>query len=188
MSERYYFDVRTLFEEVNDARMKAERFDELQTMKLNRLKALCGRLPEPSEAFFIETQKSFSAFTFIVYLMRTAGRIRHLYIATYSTNERIINALLRWRSQCLIGSIHLHVSETMQYRMPAVWSRLQALHQDGVLRLTSAWSHQKVACIDTEIGRFVVEGSGNYGENAMQENYVFLRSDSVFRFRAGLDG
>lgn len=188
MSERYYFDIRTLCEEVNDARMKAERFEELQTMKLNRLKELCGRLPEPSEAFFIETQKSFSAFTFIVYLMRTAGRIRHLYIATYSTNERIINALLRWRSQGMIDSIHLHVSETMQYRMPAVWSRLQALHQDGVLRLTSSWSHQKVACIDTEIGRFVVEGSGNYGENAMQENYVFLRSDSVFRFRAGLDG
>lgn len=186
MNERYYFDLADLCEEVSDARMEELRFEEVYTMKLKRLKELCGRLPEPSEAFFIETQKSFSAFTFIVYLMRTVGRIRHLYIATYSTNERIINALLRWRSRGLIDSIHLHLSETMQYRMPVVWKRLQRLHQDGVLRLTSAWSHQKVACIDTELGRFVVEGSGNYGENAMQENYVFLRSDPVYRFRAGL--
>ena len=183
----YYFNVLELRQEQQGRRFYSEYYESQLTARVNSLKELCDRLPDVNEAFFIETKKSFSAFAFVAYIIKMVGRIDKLYIATYSTNERIINALLRWQSQGMIGSIHLHVSETMQYRMPAVWQRLLLLHQDGVLRLTSAWSHQKVACVDTEIGQFVVEGSGNYGENAMYENYVFLRSESVYRFRAGLE-
>uniref|UniRef100_UPI00259157D0 hypothetical protein n=1 Tax=uncultured Bacteroides sp. TaxID=162156 RepID=UPI00259157D0 len=141
---------------------------------------LCGRLPRENEAFFIETKKSFTAFTFIVYLIKNAGQVRHLYIATYSTNERIINALLRWREKGLIGSIHLHISET--------YERLMLLHQDGEIELSFAWSHKKITCLDTSAGFFVVEGSGNYGENAMEEQYVFLKNKEVYEFRSGRIG
>lgn len=107
----YYFSLDDLRREMADSHLYSRRFEEMLTFKLNNLKELCGRLPGPREAFFIETKKSFTAFTFIVYLIKHAGRVRHLYIATYSTNERILNALLRWRERGLIDSIHLHVSE-----------------------------------------------------------------------------
>lgn len=110
----YYFSLDDLRREMADSHLYSRRFEEMLTFKLNNLKELCGRLPGPREAFFIETKKSFTAFTFIVYLIKHAGRVRHLYIATYSTNERILNALLRWRERGLIDSIHLHVSETLQ--------------------------------------------------------------------------
>lgn len=103
----YYFNLEELRREMSDARLFSRRFETMLTFKLNSLKELCGRLPRENEAFFIETKKSFTAFTFIVYLIKNAGQVRHLYIATYSTNERIINALLRWREKGLIGSIHL---------------------------------------------------------------------------------
>lgn len=180
-----YFDIDELFAEVRQSRMYSQRFENMLTLKLNNLKELCGRLPEDNEAFFIETRKSFTAFTFIVYLIRNAGYVNHLYIATYSTNERIINALLRWREKGLIGSVHLHVSETLKFRMPGVFARLMQLHRDGVIQLTYAWTHKKITCLNTDKGCYVVEGSGNYGENALEEQYVFIKSKKVYEFRIG---
>lgn len=181
----YYFKLEELRQEMRDSRLYSRRFEIMLTFKLNNLKELCGRLPQYNEVFFIETQKSFTAFTFIVYLIKNAGRVNHLYIATYSTNERIINALIRWREKQLIGSIHLHISETLKFRMPKIYNRLTQLHQDGILELSLSWSHKKITCLDTSDGFFVVEGSGNYGENAMEEQYVFLRSKEVYEFRSG---
>lgn len=91
----YYFSLDELKREMMDSCFYSQRFESLLTFKLDSLRELCGRLPEENEIFFIETQKSFTAFTFIVYLIRQTGHINRLYIATYSTNERIINALLR---------------------------------------------------------------------------------------------
>ncbi len=181
----YYFNLADLRREMSDSHLYSRRFESVLTFKLNNLKELCGRLPADDEAFFIETKKSFTAFTFIVYVMKHAGRVNHLYIATYSTNERIINALLRWHEKGLIRSIHLHISETLKFRMPKIFARLVALHEAGVLELSYSWSHKKITCLDTDMGKFVVEGSGNYGENAMEEQYVFIKSKQVYEFRSG---
>lgn len=180
-----YFDLDELTSEVRQSRMYSQRFDNILTLKLNRLKDLCGRLPQEDEAFFIETRKSFTAFTFIVYLIRHAGYIQHLYVATYSTNERVINALLKYKEKGFIGTIHLHVSETLKFRMPEIFSKLKELASDGVITLTYAWTHKKIACVSTDTGYYVVEGSGNYGENALEEQYVFLKSRTVYEFRIG---
>ena len=182
-----YFDLKELINQVRKSRMFSHHFESMLTFKVNKLRELCGRLPDDGEAFFIETKKSFTAFTFIVYVLRNAGRINHLYIATYSTNERVINALLRWKEKGMIGTIHLHVSETLKFRMPEIFQRLKKLNDEGVLTLTTAWSHKKITGMDTEKGKFVVEGSGNYGENALQEQYIFLKSDKVYEFRISAD-
>ena len=180
----YYFDLKELQREMADSYLYSQRFESLLTFKLNNLKELCGRLPADNEAFFIETKKSFTAFTFIVYLIKHTGRVNHLYIATYSTNERIINALLRWREKGVLGDIHLHVSETLKFRMPKIFARLMELHRNGVITLSYSWSHKKITALDTPMGHFVVEGSGNYGENAMEEQYVFLKNKKVYEFRS----
>jgi len=179
----YYFDLDELRKEMSASRMYSQRFEMMLTFKVNNLKELCGRLPDDNEIFFIETQKSFTAFTFIVYVLQNVGRIEHLYIATYSTNERIINALLRWKEKGMIGTIHLHISETIKFRMPKIFARLMQLHNDEVVRLSFAWSHKKITGMLTTAGHFVVEGSGNYGENALEEQYVFLKNKKIYEFR-----
>lgn len=181
----YYFRLEELRQEMSDSHLFSKQFETMLSFKVNSLKELCGRLPKENEIFFIETKKSFTAFTFIVYLMKHAGYVNHLYIATYSTNERIINALLRWRDKGLIGDIHLHISETIKFRMPKIFTRLVELQLDGVISLSFAWSHKKITCLDTASGYYVVEGSGNYGENAMEEQYVFLKNKEVYEFRSG---
>ena len=180
-----YFELKELFAQVRKSRMFSTRFEHVQTYKVNNLKELCGKLPSDGEGYFIETRKSFTAFTFIAYLVKNAGYVKHIYVATYSTNDRIINALLRYKEKGLIGTIHLHISETIKFRMPQVFKRLKELDSDGVITLTYAWTHKKITCLETEVGHFVVEGSGNYGENALEEQYLFIKSKQVYEFRIG---
>lgn len=61
------------------------------------------------------------------------------------------------------------------------------LEEPGGVTLSFAWSHKKITCMETTGGEYyVVEGSGNYGENSMMEQYVFLRSKDVYEFRRGI--
>ena len=178
-----YFDLAALEAERQKSRRFLDAFDVEMLFKIDSLRQITGKLPLPGEIFFIETSKSFTAFTFIVHVLKAVGYIHHVYIATYSTNERVINALLRYQSKGLIGSIHLHMSETLRYRMPHVYNRLLSLMESGTIELSFAWTHKKITCMDTSQGAFVVEGSGNYGENAMEEQYIFLNSSKVYEFR-----
>ena len=100
-----FFSLQDLMAEVRQSRLFSQRFENIQCYKLNNLKELCGRLPDENQIYFIETRKSFTAFTFIVYIMRHAGYVRHIYVATYSTNERVINALLRYMDKGFIGTV-----------------------------------------------------------------------------------
>ena len=183
-NDRPYFRLSDLEEEMKDSRSYSAFFESVVCMKVQNLRELCGRLPMENEAFFIETYKSFTAFAFIVYLMKHTGHVNHLYVATYSTNARVINSILRYREKGWLGSIHFHVSETLKFRMPQVFEHLRQLAADGVIKLTFGWSHKKVACVDTPQGQFVIEGSGNYGENALEEQYVFINSKEVYDFRS----
>lgn len=179
------FDLNDLKEDLKSSYKTSENLEKMYTVRLNNLKELLGRLPRENEAFFIETKKSFSAFTFIVYLMKHSGVIQDLYIATYSTNERIIKSLCHWHDQGKINNIHLFIAENIKNRMPAVYEKLLSLERKGIIQLTFAWSHKKITAIHTDSGYFVVEGSGNYGENAMIENYIFIQSKELYEFRTG---
>ena len=188
MTQECCFSLDELLREHDDRRSFSLYAERMMNLRVENLRALCGRLPEEGQLFFLETKRSFSAFSFVAYVLREVGRIDHLYIATYSTNRRIIQALTYWIRRGRIGTMHLHVSETLSFRMPTLFRLLRQMEQDGILRLTTAWSHKKVACMQTPSGCFVVEGSGNYGENSMYEQYLFTRSTSLYQFRTGKDG
>jgi hypothetical protein len=178
-----YFSLDELVNERNNARLYSARFERLHFFRIRNLKDLCGRLPDEEEVFFIETTKSFNAFTFIVYLIRHAGRVDKLFVATYSINDRIISSLVRWQEAGLIGQVHIEISASIKFRMPKIYDRLEQLARNGRITVQYEWTHRKVTCLDTNIGKYVVEGSGNYGENAMKEQYVFCKSEKVYEFR-----
>lgn len=179
----HYFDLEELKRERVNASIHSARFERMHFFRVDNLKDLCGRLPNEEECFFIETTKSFNAFTFIVYLIRHSGHIESLFIATYSINDRIINSLISWKNKGLINNITLEISESITFRMPKIAKRLEVLHEQNEITLMYEWTHRKVACIKTNIGLYVVEGSGNFGENAAREQYIFSRSIELYEFR-----
>lgn len=48
------------------------------------------------------------------------------------------------------------------------------------------WVHAKVALIKTEENHYVVEGSGNWSENAKYEQYLLGNNKGLFDFRKEL--
>jgi hypothetical protein len=163
---------------------QAETFLRIHSEKLETLKELLGRLPEENEIFFIWTLKSFNAFTFIPYLIKHAGIIDEMVITSYSINKRIVNALVKLIDSGKIKSVTLLLSDTMKFRMPAVVDLLQSLitHRED-FKVYYSWNHSKVSLCRVQDQHFVIEGSGNWGENARHEQYIFMNSKKIFHFR-----
>lgn len=178
-----YFDLRELKRDMNRSRVFKNRLENAHLFKIRNIKDLCGNLPADGEQFFLETTKSFNAFTFIVYIIKHSGRIDKLSIATYSINDRIINSLMKWKEAESIDEIEIKITASIQFRMPDVYRRLESLSNEGKITVVYAWSHKKVTCIQSKDGFFVVEGSGNYGENAQEEQYIFLNNKEIYEFR-----
>jgi hypothetical protein len=191
MSDRRFFNIEDLQEVQSDGEPEAagqsgiliEKFLQLHERRIESVKALAGRLPVPGEIFFLWTVNSFNAFTFIPYVIRQCGRIDSLILATYSINIRIIDSMVRLIDRGLIGSVDIFLSDTVRKLYPRVNDHLVTICESKPVRVRHAWTHAKIALISSGHHRFIVEGSGNWGENARHEQYIFLDSPSVFEFR-----
>ncbi|HNW74556.1 MAG TPA: hypothetical protein PKN44_13085 [Bacteroidales bacterium] len=161
----------------------AERYLDIHQEKITGIKELSGRIPEEGEVFFLWTVNSFNAFTFIPFIIHQCGVIDELLLATYSINIRIIDALIRLIDKEKVLSVDIVISDSIRSRLPKVYEYLTSVCENKPIRVRYAWTHAKISLIRCNQDHFVVEGSGNWGENAQHEQYVFLRSRKVFEFR-----
>jgi len=164
--------------------LMAERYLRIQGHKVASLKDLIKKLPDENEIFFIWTVSSFTGFTFIPLIISECGIIEELTLATYSINKRILNALVKLINDKQILQVNILISDALQYQLPKVYEQLQGIisHHDNI-SVRYGWNHAKIACIRAGEQKFVVEGSGNWGENAQHEQYVFIRSSNIYEFR-----
>jgi hypothetical protein len=154
--------------------------------KLSHLEEDLKRLPSNEEFMFLQTENQFNAFTFIPAVAKL-HTIRHLYAATYSISRRAIEALVELHDKGMIDAITLCISDSLIKRNPKTIDLLTAMISSrGNIKVQFCWSHAKVALMQTDEGHYIVEGSGNWSENAMYEQYLFANSKSVFEFRKEL--
>lgn len=178
-----YFSLNEIRSKRQYASYYSKRFDRLEMIRLNNLKELIGRLPEENELMFIETKKSFNAFTFIVFVIKSVGNINDLFIATYSINQRIMNALCRYQDKGQIKRINIEISASIRFRSPKIYEQLKRFTTERDWKISYAWTHRKISCMATDDGHFVAEGSGNFGENSLIEQYIFTKSSQLYAFR-----
>ena len=184
-----YFDIEEMEDPMEDQQpadksgILIERFLQLHEHRIESIKDLTGRLPGDGEIFFLWTVNSFNAFTFIPFIIKQCGPIQELVLATYSINIRIIDALVRLIDKGLILSVDIFISDSIRSRLPKVYDHLMALVETKPVRVKYSWNHSKIALIRSGDHYFDVEGSGNWGENAQHEQYIFLNNKHVFQFR-----
>lgn len=159
-----------------------EAFENLHIEKVNSLKQLLGRAPGRGEIYFLWTLNSFNAFTFITYVIKYFGTIRQLTFSTYSINERILTSLVRWYDKGAIENIYICISDSIRSRVPKVNDQLQAFASTRNIEIGYAWNHSKVTLIRTDEHFFVIAGSGNFSENALNEQYIFLNDERIYKF------
>lgn len=169
--------------DVGDSRVV--KFEKAHCERVENIKKLCGKLPDPGEIVFLWTCNSFNAFTFIPYVVKFSGVIDELCISTYSINTRIVESLVRLYDKGMIRSISIYVSESLRFRMPTVVDLLEAKAKNRNITIVYAWNHSKVQLIKSNGNYFVVEGSGNFSENAANEQYIFVNNEEVYKFRKG---
>jgi len=116
-------------------------------------------------------------------VIKECGIIEELCVSTYSINSRIINSLLRYVDKGLIKSVYITVSDSIRQKNTRVYDQLIALSERKPIKVTLSWNHSKIALIRAGNYYLDIEGSGNWAENAMHEQYVFVNSRKVFEFR-----
>ncbi len=144
------------------------------------------RVPTEEEFFFLQTGNSFNAFTFIPLVCRRES-IKHLYASTYSISTKVINALIELHDMGKIERITLLISDSMIKRNPVIIDNLISMSKSRAnIEVLFAWVHAKVCLMELENDHYIVEGSGNWSDNASVEQYMFANSKSLFDFRMGL--
>ncbi len=167
----------------NKEQVVVTKFINKHTQQINNIKNLCGSYPSPEDAYFLWTLKSFNAFTFIPYIIKHCSRITELSFSTYSINARIVSALIRWYDKGDIEKINICIADSIKYRMPKVIDQLESQITNRSINLNYCWNHSKIQLIEAGGNFFVVEGSGNFSENAAHEQYLFLNDKTIYKFR-----
>ena len=173
---------------------KEEKINEVWTskyiashfQKIESLENDLMRVPTKDEFFFLQTDKAFNAFTFIPFVAKIYP-IKELYACTYSISSRVIDALIEMHDKGMIEQITLLISESMIKRNPKTIDNLKAMCTSRPnMKVLYAWSHAKVCLMKTHDFHFVIEGSGNWAENAHYEQYLFANSKGLYDFRLQL--
>ena len=154
--------------------------------KVSNLENDLMRIPTPEEFFFLQSDTAFNAFTFIP-LVSKVFPIKELHASTYSLSRKVIEALIEMHDKGQIERITLLVSDSMIKRNPIVIDNLMAMASSRPnVTVLYAWVHAKVCLMQSHEHYFVIEGSGNWSENAQYEQYTFANSKGLYDFRMKL--
>lgn len=154
--------------------------------KVSRLEEELFRVPTTEEFFFLQTDNAFNAFTFIPFIAKREP-IKELFASTYSISRRVVESLVEMHDVGLIEQITLLISDSMIKRNAATIDNIMALANSRAnMSVLYAWTHAKVCLMKTHENHYVVEGSGNWSENAHYEQYLFANSVGLYNFRKEL--
>lgn len=180
------FNINKISEEQTHQKMSSSfksKYINSHFEKIANLDKDLDRLPTEEEFFFLQTENSFNAFTFIPKILQQES-IHELYASTYSLSRRVVNALIELHDVGYIDRITLLVSDSLIKRNPVTIDLMCSLVTSYPnMKVYFGWNHSKVALARTQSGYYVIEGSGNWSENAHIEQYIFSNSKQVYEFR-----
>lgn len=154
--------------------------------KIENLEDDLLRVPTEEEFFFLQSDTAFNAFTFIPIVAKIYP-IKELHATTYSLSRKVVEALIALHDQGLIERITLLVNDGIIKRNPVMMDNLRAMASTRAnITILYAWVHAKVCLLKTHDAHFIIEGSGNWSENAQYEQYIFANSKGLYDFRMKL--
>ena len=141
-------------------------------------------LPNKNESFHIVTEKAINAFAFIQYVLDTKKRIDQLYITSYSIRESVLRPIKDWIDSGIVCNVSISLTcFTKRLNLPC-WEFLNTCKSDK-FKVKYFHNHTKISLMQCGDDYFVLEGSGNFSENAQCEQYIFTNSKELFDFHKG---
>lgn len=190
MSKNKFFDIQAIKKKEPEKENSSEHFVSKYLVahyeKIKNLDKDLQRLPTTEEFFFLQSDTSFNAFTFIP-LVGKKEAIKTLMASTYSISRKVIDALIQLHDEGIIESITLMISDSLIKRNPSTIDYLNALISSRAnFKVIYSWVHAKVCILETKSNFYTIEGSGNWASNAQYEQYTFANSKGLFDFRKTL--
>lgn len=140
-------------------------------------------IPQRHGIVWLQTDKAFNAFDLVVFMAENQP-IKNLLASTYSISRNSIESIIQLHDAGKIEQMTLLISDSMIKRNPATIENLVAMSSTRAnLQVKFAWNHSKVNLIQTHDEYYVIEGSGNWSNNAHFEQYIFVNDKEVFDFR-----
>jgi len=183
-----FFDINKAVapEEKNSSEYFISKYLLAHYEKIKKLDDDLKRLPTSEEFFFLQSDTSFNAFTFIP-LIGKHEAIKELYASTYSISRKVVDALIQLHDEGIIEKITLMISDSLIKRNPATIDYIKALISTRAnFEVTFSWVHAKVCIMKTPNNFYIVEGSGNWASNAHYEQYLLANSKGLYNFRKTL--
>ena len=165
--------------------IRVAKYMKLHYQKVKTIWQLSGRLPLPGEMYKLWTINSFTAYTFLPYLIAECNSpITELIITTFAFNSRVTNAIWKLISDGQVKKVSIFVNEGIKKRNSADNDQLTALVANfpSIVNVIYAWNHSKISLIQIADHYFIVDGSGNFGENARFEQYSFWDDKEGYEF------
>ena len=185
-----FFDLKDINTTIDDdqekkAALLSDKFMQHHELQIKNIKELSGNFPKAGEIFFLWSLNSFNAFTFIPYIIKSVGPIDELVVSTYNISKRIVDAFLKYLCKDQLNKVSILISDSIKHRTPAVCDYLLSIEEKYEnFSVFFSWNHSKVTLMRVGENHFVVEGSGNFSENARHEQYIFLNNKKVYDFRS----
>lgn len=144
-------------------------------------------LPQKEEHIRIVTHNAFNAFSWIDYLCSKFTFFEQVYVTSYNFSESPISILLEKFDQKVFQKLSIVISESIRFRMPKRFQQLKSgieNRNNPNLRCAAVWNHTKIILMKPSgtDDHFIIEGSGNFSENAYIEQYSFDNSEQIFNF------
>lgn len=161
---------------------KIAQYEALQTAKVAKIEEHLA-IPRPGEIAFIWTTNQFNTMAFILWIIKHLGKIESLTITTYSIGATSINAIMRWYDSGDIKEIYFYVASYAK-RIAAKNVDLLQAQSNARQNITVGFgfNHSKVLLAKTAGAHITITGSGNFSENAYNEQYTLCNDKKIYDF------
>lgn len=158
-------------------------YENLQAAKVATIEQHLHSVPTSGEVVFIWTTNQFNTMAFIVWIIKHLGPIKDLTITTYSIGAVCINTLMKWYDSGRIEEIYFYIASYAK-RIAVKNVDLLTAQANARERITVGYgfNHSKVMLARTENDYIVITGSGNFSENAYNEQYTICNDKRIYDF------
>ena len=163
---------------------KLQRFESMHTAKVAIVKEHLNAPPGPGEVVFIWTTAQFNTMSMIMWLIEERGLADELLLSTYSISNICVSTFLKWMDSGQIGRVYMYISDYFTKLKSKRWDMLLSAKaaRPGRLDIGIGFNHSKVTLLSVGPDRFVITGSGNFSENAINEQYTICNNAEIYEF------
>lgn len=162
---------------------KLADFESLQSAKVATVEQHIPAIPKPGQCVFIWTTNQFNTMAFIVWIIKHLGSIESLTITTYSIGALCINTLMKWYDSSQIQEIYFYIASYAK-RIAVKNVDLLTAQANSRDRITVGFgfNHSKVLLAKTKDAYITITGSGNFSENAYNEQHTICNDKEIYDF------